>query len=42
MFHVGLTTKDNCCYRLHVGFDCILLDAWSVTLMLKQIYKLMK
>jgi hypothetical protein len=40
MFHVGLTTKDNCCYRLHVGFDCILLDAWSVTLMLKQIYKL--
>ena len=19
MFHVGLTTKDNCCYRLHVG-----------------------
>lgn len=40
MFHVGLTTKDNCCYRLHVGVDCILLDAWSVTLMLKQIYKL--
>lgn len=40
MFHVGLTTKDNSSYRLHVGFDCILLDAWSVTLMLKQIYKL--
>lgn len=40
MFHAGLTTKDHCSYRLHVGFDCILLDAWSVTLMLKQIYKL--
>lgn len=40
MFHVGITTKDNHSYRLHVGFDCILLDAWSVTLMLKQIYKL--
>lgn len=40
MFNVRLTTKDNCCYRLHMGFDCILLDDWSVVLMLKQIYRL--
>lgn len=40
MYRVVLTTINGCSYRLHVGFDCILLDAWSVTLLLKQLFAL--
>lgn len=40
MYRVVLTTINSCSYRLQVGFDCILLDAWSVTLWLKQLFAL--
>ncbi len=40
MFLIFLTTHDEKAFKLHMGFDCTVLDAWSVTLMLKQIFGL--
>ncbi len=40
MFLIKLTTKDGFRFRIHIGFDCIILDAWSVMLMMKQICEL--
>lgn len=40
MFHFQVSQMPNKTYRLHVDFDCLILDAWSARMMLNHIFTL--